>query len=54
MNKHEKCDLILARMSQIGYDVVDNSDMWDEEECEYFIVNYEESYLKEGWEDKHE
>jgi len=52
MTDHDKCNLILARMQQIGYEVVDNSDMWDDEDCEYFIVNYGESYLDEEWDVK--
>ena len=46
MTKQEKCNLILKKMKEAGYeDTVDNCSDWTTSEINYFLDNYEEHYL---------
>ena len=49
MTKHDLCNIILAGQNQMGCDVIDNSDMWDEEDCDYYIVNYSSHLDDKGY-----
>jgi len=46
MNNREKCELIIKRMIESSFDFIDEPvDGWNDEDCEYFVLNYENQYI---------
>ena len=40
------CNLILKKMQEAGFDVIESCETWTDSEIIYFLINYQEHYLK--------
>jgi predicted GNAT family acetyltransferase len=40
MTDRDKANHILKKMQEAGYEVVDSCESWNDDEVDYFVVNY--------------